>query len=112
MERDIRDMLGRALPDGGFDPARDIEAITFNRWSHGYALEYMRPWDDFWPDGPLPIVKSRKPLGPHRHRQFGCRRLRLCALGDRPGRRGRCANCWETQAICRLSPIFQDRRAT
>jgi spermidine dehydrogenase len=63
MEREIRDMLGRALAGGGFDPARDIEAITVNRWSHGYALEYMRPWDTFWPDGPLPITESRKPWG-------------------------------------------------
>lgn len=63
MERHIRDMLGRALADGGFDPARDIEAITCNRWSHGYAYEYMRPWDAFWPDGPLPIEKARRPWG-------------------------------------------------
>jgi spermidine dehydrogenase len=63
MERNIRDLLGRALSGGGFDPARDIEAITCNRWSHGYALEYMRPWDAFWPDGPLPILESRKPWG-------------------------------------------------
>jgi spermidine dehydrogenase len=63
MERQIRDMLGRALADGGFDPARDIEAITCNRWSHGYAYEYMRPWDAFWPDGELPIAKARKPWG-------------------------------------------------
>lgn len=63
MEREIRDMLGRALAEGGFDPARDIEAITCNRWSHGYAYEYMRPWDAFWPDGELPIVKARKPWG-------------------------------------------------
>ena len=63
MEREIRDMLGRALKQGGFDPARDIEAITINRWSHGYALEYMRPWDAFWPDGPLPIETSRMPWG-------------------------------------------------
>jgi spermidine dehydrogenase len=63
MERQIRDMLGRALSEGGFDPAKDIEAITCNRWSHGYAYEYMRPWDAFWPDGELPIVKARKPWG-------------------------------------------------
>ena len=63
MERDIRDMLGQALKDGGFDAARDIEAITVNRWSHGYALEYLRPWDAYWPDGPLPIVTARKPWG-------------------------------------------------
>jgi spermidine dehydrogenase len=62
-EREIRDMLQRALGAGGFDAARDIEAITVNRWSHGYALEYMRPWDQFWPDGPLPIEVSRKGWG-------------------------------------------------
>jgi spermidine dehydrogenase len=63
MERHIRDTLARALGEGGFDPARDIEAITINRWSHGYALEYMRPWDQFWPDGPLPVEASRKAWG-------------------------------------------------
>lgn len=63
MERHIRDMLSRALADGGFDPARDVEAITCNRWSHGYSYEYMRPWDSFWPDGALPIFTARKPWG-------------------------------------------------
>ncbi|WP_374656435.1 NAD(P)-binding protein [Dongia sp.] len=63
MEREIRDMLARALGGAGFDPARDIEGITCNRWSHGYAYEYMRPWDTYWPDGELPIVKARKPWG-------------------------------------------------
>jgi spermidine dehydrogenase len=36
-ERQIRGQLGRVLSDGGFDPARDIEAVTVNRWPHGYA---------------------------------------------------------------------------
>jgi len=36
-ERNIRDQLGRTLKDGGFDSARDITAITVNRWPHGYA---------------------------------------------------------------------------
>jgi spermidine dehydrogenase len=39
-ERNIRDQLGRTLKDGGFDPARDITAITVNRWPHGYSPEY------------------------------------------------------------------------
>ena len=38
-ERKIRDQLGRMLSAGGFDPARDIEAITVNRWPHGYAYD-------------------------------------------------------------------------
>lgn len=63
MERQIRDLLGRALGRGGFDPARDIEAITINRWAHGYAREYKRPWDRFWPDGPLPIETARRSWG-------------------------------------------------
>lgn len=63
MERQIRDLLARALGPGGFDPATDIEAITCNRWSHGYSYEYMRPWDTFWPDGPLPIEAARQGWG-------------------------------------------------
>ena len=62
-ERGIRDLLQRALGSAGFDAATDIEAITVNRWSHGYSLEYMRPWDAFWPDGPLPIETARKGWG-------------------------------------------------
>ena len=36
-ERNIRSQLDRVLSPGGFDAARDIEAITVNRWPHGYA---------------------------------------------------------------------------
>jgi spermidine dehydrogenase len=63
LERSMRDLLARALSGGDFDPAEDIAAITINRWSHGYAYEYMRPWDAFWPDGPLPIEMARQPWG-------------------------------------------------
>ncbi len=63
LEYTIRDLLGRALVRGGFDPARDIEAICVNRWSHGYAYEYMRPWDQYWPEGPLPIETARQRFG-------------------------------------------------
>jgi spermidine dehydrogenase len=38
-ERRIRDQLGRMLGGGGFDAAKDITAITVNRWPHGYAPE-------------------------------------------------------------------------
>lgn len=63
MERAVRDLLARALGSGGFDSANDIEAITVNRWSHGYAYEYMRPWDPYWPDGALPVSAARKGIG-------------------------------------------------
>jgi spermidine dehydrogenase len=36
-EDHIRDDLDRMLGPGGFSSARDIAAITVNRWSHGYA---------------------------------------------------------------------------
>jgi spermidine dehydrogenase len=36
-EEKVRDELLRMLGPGGFDPARDIAAITVNRWSHGYG---------------------------------------------------------------------------
>ncbi|MCP2339669.1 NAD(P)/FAD-dependent oxidoreductase [Actinomadura rupiterrae] len=62
-ERTIRDQLARLLSGGGFDPAKDIQAVTVNRWGHGYALEYGRPWAKFWPDGPLPSVLGRRPFG-------------------------------------------------
>ena len=62
-ERKIRDQLARLLKDGGFDPARDIDAITVNRWPHGYAYEYNPLWDPDWPEGQAPCEIGRKPFG-------------------------------------------------
>lgn len=39
-ERGIVSQMSGALGAGGFDPERDIAAITVNRWPHGYAYEY------------------------------------------------------------------------
>jgi spermidine dehydrogenase len=64
MERKIRDQLARTLGPGGFDPARDIAAITVNRWPHGYAYEYNSLWDPFWLEGGVtPCEIARKPFG-------------------------------------------------
>lgn len=63
MERSMRDLMDRTLSPGGFDAARDIAGFTVNRWGHGYAYEYARPWDEFWPDGPLPIDTARARFG-------------------------------------------------
>jgi spermidine dehydrogenase len=64
MERRIRDQLARALSAGGFDPARDIAAITVNRWPHGYAYEYNSLFDSFWLEGGVtPCEIARKPYG-------------------------------------------------
>jgi spermidine dehydrogenase len=62
-ERNIRDQLARVLKDGGFDPARDIDAITVNRWPHGYAYEYNPLWDPDWAPGQSPCEIGRKPFG-------------------------------------------------
>jgi spermidine dehydrogenase len=63
MERSIRDELGRMLAGGGFDPARDIEAITVNRWAHGYAYWYNTLFDPDWTEDQRPCVLGRKPFG-------------------------------------------------
>jgi spermidine dehydrogenase len=67
-ERKIRDQLGRMLSAGGFDPARDIEAITVNRWSHGYAYGYDPATNevDFltdWPEEKRTSLRARRPFG-------------------------------------------------
>jgi spermidine dehydrogenase len=62
-ERSIRDQLARALAAGGFDPARDIEAITVNRWPHGYGYEYNPLFDPQWELGQAPHEIGRKPHG-------------------------------------------------
>ncbi len=63
-EQNVRDQLTRMLGAGGFDAARDIRALTVNRWPHGYAYQYNSLWDPFWiSGGPLPCVAARQPFG-------------------------------------------------
>ncbi|MEU8132444.1 NAD(P)-binding protein [Streptodolium elevatio] len=62
-ERELREMLGRSLSGGGFDPARDIAAITVNRWPHGYAYEYSSLWDPIGPDEEMPFGIGRRTYG-------------------------------------------------
>jgi spermidine dehydrogenase len=67
-ERKIRDQLGRMLGGGGFDPARDIEAITVNRWPHGYGFGYDPTtdevaWTPEWPVQERPWLRARQPFG-------------------------------------------------
>jgi spermidine dehydrogenase len=64
IERNIREQLARILGPGGFDPARDIDAITVNRWPHGYAYEYSTLFDKFLLEGGTPPCEiARKPYG-------------------------------------------------
>ena len=62
-EHNIRDQLARTLGDGGFDPARDIEAITVNRWPHGYAAEFNPLFKPVLPPEQQPQVIARARFG-------------------------------------------------
>ncbi|HTV60715.1 MAG TPA: NAD(P)-binding protein [Verrucomicrobiae bacterium] len=62
-ERNIRDQLARMLGSAGFDPARDIEGITINRWAHGYAFTPNSLFDPDWTEDEKPWVVGRKPFG-------------------------------------------------
>jgi spermidine dehydrogenase len=61
-ENEIKQQLNAMFGSYGFDAERDIEAITVNRWSHGYAYEYMDLHDPEWPEGQAPheIGRTRK----------------------------------------------------
>jgi spermidine dehydrogenase len=68
-EEKIRDQLDRMLSAGGFDSARDIEAITVNRWPHGYAYghdpqtgQFAWMLDELSPER-SPWVGARKTFG-------------------------------------------------
>jgi spermidine dehydrogenase len=62
-ERNIREQLSRTLAAGGFDAARDITAITVNRWPHGYAPEYNPLFDPDVPESARAHVIGRARFG-------------------------------------------------
>jgi spermidine dehydrogenase len=62
-ERNIRAQLDRTLQAGGFDAARDITAITVNRWPHGYAPEYNPLFDPDIPEDERAHVIGRAQFG-------------------------------------------------
>ena len=62
-ETEIKQQLNAMFGAYGFDAERDIEAVTVNRWSHGYAYEYMDLHDPKWPKGEAPHELGRKPMG-------------------------------------------------
>ena len=64
IERNIREQLGSMLSAGGFDPARDIEGITVNRWAHGYTRGGSIIFDGYDYKTPnAPHYRARKPFG-------------------------------------------------
>ena len=62
-ERESREHLAGMLGGGGFDPARDILAITVNRWPHGYSYERNSLYDPEWPEGQAPYEIGRQRFG-------------------------------------------------
>jgi spermidine dehydrogenase len=62
-ELKIRDQLARMLGEAGFDPARDIEGITVNRWAHGYAYGPSTLFDPDWKEEQKPWIIGRKRFG-------------------------------------------------
>jgi spermidine dehydrogenase len=63
IEREIRTQLTGMLSAGGFDPSRDIEAITVNRWAHGYAYFYNPLFDEIEEGEEAPHVIGRARFG-------------------------------------------------
>ena len=61
-EARITDQLDRMLGPGGFQSARDIAAITVNRWPHGYAYSADSLFDREV-QGPPPYEIARKRRG-------------------------------------------------
>ena len=61
-ETRITDQLDRMLGAGGFKSAREIAAITVNRWPHGYAYDPNSLFDP-QTSGPPPYVIGRKRCG-------------------------------------------------
>jgi spermidine dehydrogenase len=59
-EKEIREHLSGMLPKGSFEFDRDVESITVNRWSHGYAYSGSALYD---PDMPEMARKGRQPFG-------------------------------------------------
>ncbi len=62
-EREVRTLLNSLLGGGGFDAARDILAITVNRWPHGYARDHVDLEDANWNMEPPPEVVGRQRFG-------------------------------------------------
>ena len=64
---EVAHQLAGMLGSGGFDPARDIEGITVNRWPHGYSYSWYNPLFDkvYWEDDDerYPHIRARKRFG-------------------------------------------------
>jgi spermidine dehydrogenase len=62
-ENAVKDQLTAMFGANGFDAEKDIEAITVNRWSHGYTYGYSSLYDPDWEEGQAPHELARIPFG-------------------------------------------------
>ncbi|MEO1043378.1 MAG: NAD(P)-binding protein [Pseudomonadota bacterium] len=62
-ETEIRNQLTEMLGPHSFVADRDIEAITVNRWSHGYAYNYLQLDDPKFEKGAYPHEVGRQQFG-------------------------------------------------
>jgi spermidine dehydrogenase len=62
-EVEIVEQLTAMFGANGFDADRDVEAITMNRWAHGYSYEYLELYDPDWEEGQAPHELGRAPFG-------------------------------------------------
>lgn len=62
-ETEVHDQLNGMFGPYGFDSKRDIEAITLNRWSHGYSYTYFNLYDKGMTIEDGPHIKAREPYG-------------------------------------------------
>jgi spermidine dehydrogenase len=62
-EQQIRQQLNAMYGASGFDAARDISAITVNRWPHGYAYEYNELFDPEYGPQQAPHHLARRAFG-------------------------------------------------
>ena len=62
-EQEVKEQLTAMFGSNGFNAERDIEAITVNRWSHGYSYAYYPIYDPEWEEGQAPHELGRAPIG-------------------------------------------------
>ncbi|MEZ5759078.1 MAG: FAD/NAD(P)-binding protein [Emcibacteraceae bacterium] len=62
-EGHVKEQLTQAFGEVGFDADRDIEAITVNRWPHGYAYSNDLLWGEEFAEEDKPWVIGRQPFG-------------------------------------------------
>jgi spermidine dehydrogenase len=63
IEAEVRSQLDRTLGPAGFESARDVLALTVNRWPHGYAYTYDTLGDPDVPEHDRPHVLGRRAFG-------------------------------------------------